>query len=42
VDDVIHLASGEQVIVCTQFGATNTEKFVDHAVNALGYTIDKV
>ena len=42
VDDVIYLASGEQVIVCTQFGATNTEKFVDHAVNALGYTIDKV
>ena len=42
MDEVIRLASGEQVIVCTQFGATNTEKFVDHAVNALGYTIDKV
>lgn len=41
VDDVIYLASGEQVIVCTQFGATNTEKFVDHAVNKLGYIIEK-
>ena len=42
VDDVIHLASGEQVIVCTQFGAPNTEKFVEHAVNKLGYSIEKV
>ena len=42
VDDVICLASGEQVIVCTQFGATNTKDFVDHAVNKLGYTIEKV
>ena len=42
VDDVIVLASGERVIVCTQFGAPNTEKFVDHAVNDLGYTIEKV
>jgi hypothetical protein len=42
VDDVIYLASGEQVIVCTQFGATNTDKFVDHAVNEFGYLIEKV
>lgn len=42
VDDVIELASGEQVIVCTQFGAPNTEKFVDHAVNNFGYLIKKV
>ena len=41
VDDVIELASGEQVIVCTQFGAPNTEKFVEHAVNELGYQIKK-
>jgi hypothetical protein len=41
MDDVIHLSSGEKVIVCTQFGATNTEKFVDHAVNKLGYIIEK-
>ena len=42
VDDVIGLASGEHVIVCTQFGAPNTEKFVEHAVNELGYSIEKV
>ena len=42
VEDVICLASGEQVIVCTQFGVTNTEKFVDHAMNKLGYSIEKV
>ena len=41
VDDVIYLASGEQVIVCTQFGATNTEKFVEHVTNELGYAIEK-
>lgn len=42
VGDVIELASGEQVIVCTQFGAPNTEKFVEHVTNKLGYIIDKV
>ena len=42
VDDIICLASGEQVIVCTQFGATNTKEFVEHAVNELGYEIEKV
>lgn len=42
VDDIIGLASGEKVIVCTQFGAPNTERFVEHAVNALGYSIEKV
>ena len=42
VGDVICLASGEEVIVCTQFGATNTNDFVNHAVNELGYSIEKV
>ena len=42
VDDVIGLASGEQVIVCTQFGAPNTEKFVEHVINNIGYTISKI
>jgi hypothetical protein len=41
VDDIIRLMSGEQVIICTQFCATNTEKFVEHAVNKLGYIIEK-
>ena len=41
-NEIIHLPSGEQVIVCTQFGATNTEQFVEHATNTLGYTIEKV
>jgi hypothetical protein len=40
--EIIHLPSGEQVIVCTQFGATNTEKFVEHVTNELGYAIEKV
>jgi hypothetical protein len=42
VNDVIRLMSGELVIVCTQFGATNTEKFVDHVVKEYGYLIEKV
>ena len=42
VDDVIGLVSGEQVIVCTQWGATNTEKFVEHAINSLGCAISKI
>ena len=42
VDDIIILASGEQVIVCTQFGAPNTEKFVEHVINKLGYAISKI
>ena len=42
VDDIISLASGEQVIVCTQFGAPNTERFVEHAMNKLGYDISKI
>ena len=41
VDDIISLASGEQVIVCTQFGAHNTERFVEHAVNEFEYSIKK-
>ena len=42
VDDVIRLMSGELVIVCTQFGATNTEKLVEHAAKEYGYLIEKV
>lgn len=42
VEDVICLASGEQVIVCTQFGATNTERFIEHAVKEFGYSIEKI
>lgn len=41
-DEVLHLTSGEQVIVCTQFGATNTEQFIEHVTNLLGYQIRKV
>jgi hypothetical protein len=42
VNDVIRLMSGELVIVCTQFGATNTEKFVDHVIDNTGYVISKI
>ena len=40
-NEIIYLPSGEQVIVCTQFGAQNTEKFVEHATSVLGYKIEK-
>jgi hypothetical protein len=41
VDDVIYLASGEQVIVCTQWSASNLEKFIEYAILGLGYQIEK-
>ena len=40
--EVLQLASGEQVLVCTQFGAANMERFVAHAVENLGYGIKRV
>lgn len=40
VDDVICLASGEQVIVCTQWG-TNIDRFIEHAMNKLDCKIQK-
>ena len=42
VDDVIRLMSGERVIVCTQWAAVNTEKFVENAMYVLGYEISKI
>lgn len=41
-DEVIRLPSGEQVIVCTQWGAGNTETFVEHARLEFGYEVNKV
>lgn len=41
-NEILHLTSGERVIVCTQFGAQNTEKFVEHAMYVLRYEIEKV
>ena len=41
-DETIRLSSGEQVIVCTQWGASNTKEFVKNAVNKLGYEIRKI
>ena len=41
-DEIIHLSSGEQVIVCTQWGASNTEEFIKNAMNMLGYEISKI
>lgn len=40
-DEIIHLSSGEQVIVCTQWG-TNIECFVEHVMNKLDYKIEKI
>ena len=41
-NEIIRLESGEQVIVCTQFGATNTEQFIEHVTNVLEYQIRKI
>ena len=41
-DEIIRLSSGEQVIVCTQWGAANMDSFIEHVVNDLGYQIKKV
>lgn len=41
-DETIHLSSGEKVVVCTQFGAENAERFIEHVINTLGYIIQKV
>ena len=40
-DEIIHLSSGEQVIVCTQWGSSNLEKFIEYAILGLGYQIEK-
>ena len=41
-DEIIHLSSGEQVIVCTQWSASNLEKFIEYAILGLGYQIEKI
>lgn len=33
--------SGETILVCSQWGSGNIDKFIDHAINVLGYTITK-
>ena len=38
-DEMIRLLSGEVVLVCTQFNAENTAKFVGHVINELGYSV---
>ena len=40
--EIISLPSCEQVIVCTQWGASNTEKFVEYAVDKLECVIEKM
>ena len=40
--EIIPLPSCEQVIVCTQWGASNTEKFVEYAVDKLECVIEKM
>ena len=41
-DEIIHLSSGEKVVVCTQFGTQNLEGFINHAMLMLGYEIRKI
>lgn len=33
---------GEDVVVCREWGAKNAEKFIQHAINVLGYDIKKL
>ena len=40
-NEIIRLSSGEEVIVCTQWGA-NIEQFVEHAMFVWGYEIAKI
>ena len=40
-DEVIHLSSGEIVIVCTQWGINNTIQFINH-VKQYGYEIKQI
>ena len=40
-DEIIHLESGDEIVVCTQFGAANAENFVLYAITKLGYEIKK-
>ena len=41
-DEMIRMPSGEQVIVCTQWGAQNTERFVEYATDEFDYEIEKI
>lgn len=41
-NEIIHLNSGEQVIVCTQWGASRIEEFIKNAFYGLGYEISKI
>ena len=40
-DEIIHLSSGEQVIVCTQWGINNTERLIKHVLE-YGYNIKQI
>ena len=40
-DEIIHLSSGEQVIVCTQWGINNTELLIKHVLE-YGYNIKQI
>lgn len=41
-DEIVVLASGEQVLVCREWGITNIDKFIQHVNNNLPYSINKV
>lgn len=40
-DEVIKLASGEEILVSDQWGASNIENFIKNAITNLGYEINK-
>lgn len=40
-NEIIRLPSGEQAIVCTEWGAHDTEKFVGHVMAKFNYNIEK-
>lgn len=41
-NEIVVLASGEQVLVCREWGISNIDKFIQHAINNLHYSIKKV
>ena len=41
-NEIIILASGEQVLVCREWGITNIDKFIQHVTNNLPYSVNKI
>lgn len=40
--EILHLANGQDVAVCTEWGISNIDCFIKHATNKLGYVINQL